>query len=589
MPRAASAGARSRFQSFPWRAVSSDTRSRIASSVWPAPSPSAERTGTPASSSSSRPATRTMKNSSRPCEKIAANFSRSRSGRRSSSASSSTRAPNSTHDSSRLRRREGAGSVAVAIVGSYAGTWCRTSVRHLTPYGEVVRRCPTEVGHLETSTVGTQRLDDEGLKPGDQLLRLREQRPRLEAAARDAALHVLHEHAILRADLIVECEVVGEPLVVRVGTDEVVEEAVGAVRAARDDRADRQVRLPGHDVHDRAGEQEVELAAGDLALRIRGTCVGARLNPGTDAVLLRRAELARDPAARLEPVGVGRDVEHLREARVRDRAVVALDEVLPVARVLLGLGPRVEAERAHVDAVGGEKVGKLAEVVCERRGLRIRVDEDERPPRVDRHTDETEAGHVEPELAIRAGRASQRAVEAVGPRVVRALDRLAARVAVAEDVPAVAADVDEAAELVVPAAREQDGKRSGPGRRQLPGLGDLVVPGCVLPRAREDSLLLEAEDGRVRVPVVWKRSDSGDGRHRSQSTPVEAADRLAPVDVRVPLHATSQICTLRACPTVSDSRSWSALPASRSSRRSRRPPPRRPLGQLRPARRTTPA
>src|SRR6188508_2436762 len=388
MPRAASAGARSRFQSFPWRAVSSDTRSRIASSVWPAPSPSAERTGTPASSSSSRPA------------------------------------PNSTHDSSRLRRREGAGSVAVAIVGSYAGTWCRTSVRHLTPYGEMVRRCPTEVGHLETSTVGTQRLDDEGLKPGDQLLRLREQRPRLEAAARHAALHVLHEHAILRADLIVECEVVGEPLVVRVGTDEVVEEAVGAVRAARDDRADRQVRLPGHDVHDRAGEQEVELAAGDLALRIRGTCVGARLNPGTDAVLLRRAELARDPAARLEPVGVGRDVEHLREARVRDRAVVALEEVLdadlPVARVLLGLGPRVEAERAHVDAVGGEKVGKLAEVVCERRGPRIRVDEDERPPRVDRHTDETEAGHVEPGLPIRAGRASQRAVEAVGPRVVRA-------------------------------------------------------------------------------------------------------------------------------------------------------------------------
>ena len=123
MPGAASAGARSRFQSFPWRAVSSDTRSRIASSAWPAPSPSAERTGTSASSSSSRPATRTMKNSSRPCEKIAANFSRSSSGRRSSSASSRTRAPNSTQESSRLRRRDGAGSVAVAMSDR---TWVRS-------------------------------------------------------------------------------------------------------------------------------------------------------------------------------------------------------------------------------------------------------------------------------------------------------------------------------------------------------------------------------------------------------------------------------------------------------------------------------
>ena len=203
---------------------------------------------------------------------------------------------------------------------------------------------------------------------------------------------------------------------------------------------------------------------------------------------------------------------------MRDRAVVALEEVLdadlPVAGVLVRLGPRVEAERGHVDAVGLEEVGQLAEMVGERRRVGIRVDEDERPPRVDRHRGETEAGRVEPGLAFRAGRASQRTVEAVGPGVVRALDRLAARVAVAEEVPTVAADVDEAAELVVPAAREEDGKRPGPGRRQLPRLGDLVEPGGVLPRAREDPLLLEAEDGRVRVPVVRKRSGSGDGRHR---------------------------------------------------------------------------
>ena len=164
-------------------------------------------------------------------------------------------------------------------------------------------------------------------------------------------------------------------------------------RAGR--RPDREVRLPGHHVHHGAGEQEVELATRDLAVGVRGL-VRRR----------RRPELAREPAARLEPVGVRRDVEHLREARVRDRAVVALEEVLdadlPVAGVLVRLGPRVEAERGHVDAVGGEEVGQLAELVGERRRLGIRVDEDERPPRVDRHRDEAEAGLVEPGLAIRA-------------------------------------------------------------------------------------------------------------------------------------------------------------------------------------------
>src|SRR4029079_15926648 len=151
---------------------------------------------------------------------------------------------------------------------------------------------------------------------------------------------------------------------------------------------------------------------------------------------------------------------------------------------------------------------------------------------------------VEPRLAIRAGRASQRAVEAVGPGVVRALDRLAARVVVTEDVPTVAADVDEAPELVVAAPREETGKRPRPGRRQLPRLGDLVESGGVLPRACEDPLLLEAEDGRVHVPVVRKRSGSGDGRHR-RNLLTEATARPRHNRVRAPLHDASQSCTLR--------------------------------------------
>src|SRR6185503_2560968 len=102
----------------------------------------------------------------------------------------------------------------------------------------------------------------------------------------------------------VELEVLREPLVVRVGTDEVVEEAVRAVGGSGDDGADREVRLPGHHVHHGGGEQEGELTARDLAVGVRGTCAGTRLKAGTDTVLFRWPELARDPAPRLEPVGV---------------------------------------------------------------------------------------------------------------------------------------------------------------------------------------------------------------------------------------------------------------------------------------------
>ena len=66
----------------------------------------------------------------------------------------------------------------------------------------------------------------------DQLLRLGHQHARLEAAARDPALNRLDEAPVLRADRLVEREVVGEPLLVDAGADEVVEEPVRLLRAA---------------------------------------------------------------------------------------------------------------------------------------------------------------------------------------------------------------------------------------------------------------------------------------------------------------------------------------------------------------------
>ena len=85
-----------------WSATSSSTRSRAAASCSSAVRPSGERATLPASTCWRRPATRTWKNSSRLPAKMARNLTRSSSGLRSSRASCSTRALNSSHDSSRL-------------------------------------------------------------------------------------------------------------------------------------------------------------------------------------------------------------------------------------------------------------------------------------------------------------------------------------------------------------------------------------------------------------------------------------------------------------------------------------------------------
>ena len=97
---------------------------------------------------------------------------------------------------------------------------------------------------------------------------------------------------------------------------------------------------PGQHVHDRVREEEVELAALDLARRVVGA---ARLGP-------RRADLGHAPAVGLEQVRVRRDVDDRREAGVRDRAVVALEEVLRA-----DLPVRVRARTRRVRGSGGRR------------------------------------------------------------------------------------------------------------------------------------------------------------------------------------------------------------------------------------------
>ena len=93
--------------------------------------------------------------------------------------------------------------------------------------------------------------------------------------------------------------------------------------------------------------------------------------------------------------------------------------------------------------------------------LGVRVDEDERAPRVDEHRTEAEALLVEARLPVRARGRAQGAVEVVRPRVVGALERLAPALALADERAAVTADVHERAQLAFLVPHDDDR-----GRRQ---------------------------------------------------------------------------------------------------------------------------
>ena len=174
-----------------------------------------------------------------------------------------------------------------------------------------------------------------------------------------------------------------------------------------------------------------------------------------------RPDLGREPAALVEAVRLGGDVDDLDEPGVRDPAVVALEVVLaahlPVRRHARG-GAGVEDERVDVDAGRRDELRQLAERLLEGGRVRVGVDEHERAPGPDRERDEPERLEVETALHVRAGCGAQAPVELVRPRVVRALDRRAPALALDEQRAAVPADVEEGAEEAVLArASDQNG------------------------------------------------------------------------------------------------------------------------------------
>ena len=91
------------------------------------------------------------------------------------------------------------------------------------------------------------------------------------------------------------------------------------------------------------------------------------------------------------------------------------------------------------------------------------------------------------------------------------------------------ADVQERAQRVLAIAHEHDGDVADARGRERSRLGDVAGVADVLPRAAEDSLALELQHGRVRVPAPRQASDV-DGAHVSERYPwaPETVGSIAP-------------------------------------------------------------
>ena len=260
----------------------------------------------------------------------------------------------------------------------------------------------------------------------------------------------------------------------------------------------------GGDVDGRVGPEEVVLRLLHLADRDEGHVALAAQRGCLD-----RPDLARERRRDRERVGVRVDVDHLAEAGMGGRAVVALEVVLerdlPVRVDRPPRGGSGSASVVEVEAAARDDRRQLAERLRERRRVGIGVDEEERAPGVDRDGEQREVGRVEARLALRAGRLAQRAVELVRPRVVRALQRLAAAAAARDRVRAVAADVDEAAQDALAVAGDDDRDVARLGRHERAGRRDLLRRAAVLPGAGEDALALERRDAGIGVPRRGQR------------------------------------------------------------------------------------
>ena len=135
------------------------------------------------------------------------------------------------------------------------------------------------------------------------------------------------------------------------------------------------------------------------------------------------------------------------------RAVVALEEVLGARSSSCRRAPTRSAGGSG--ARRGRSLRRRSAPGCRRgspraaRASGTRVHEDQRAPRVELQLHEAELLLLDPTLLVAARSGDEPPVEPVRPRVVGALQRLAAPLALADDRAAVPADVEEGAERVL--------------------------------------------------------------------------------------------------------------------------------------------
>jgi hypothetical protein len=151
---------------------------------------------------------------------------------------------------------------------------------------------------------------------------------------------------------------------------------------------------------------------------------------------------------------------------------------------------------------------EVGEGGLERRPAGIGVHEHERPPGVHLDRGEAELVGIEPGLVRGARGAAQPAVEPIGPGVVRALDRAAPLRLADQEGAAVAADVQERAQVAVAVERHDHRQAAHVRREDAAGAAELGGVAGVLPRALEDLLALRRGYRGVGIPAVGQRLDA---------------------------------------------------------------------------------
>jgi len=218
-----------------------------------------------------------------------------------------------------------------------------------------------------------------------------------------------------------------------------------------------------------------------------------------------RRERAGLQAGALEILdGVFGVLDHAAQAFVGVGDVVAAVEIVvqvdfPVA--IQRVDAAVEIFHFFGELQRGDDFRNPAEKILQRRGAPVQIHEHKILPGV--HLDGNEAifRAVEIADAFKLDHTFESAIDSVGPAVVGAAELFRAALRLGDDGGGVmAADIVESAELVVIAARDDNGFAGNVRSEEISFFADLVDAADGLPGFCEDALLFEFVDARIEVP-----------------------------------------------------------------------------------------